>query len=60
MSDNATGDQRDFYMPRVSLVPSGEIPVIAEGTDFAQMTFDADVLKPANGEAIYVDGMPLA
>lgn len=60
VSDNATGDQRDFYMPRVSLVPSGEIPVIAEGTDFAQMTFDADVLKPANGEAIYVDGMPLA
>ena len=60
VSDNATGDQRDFYMPRVSLVPSGEIPVIAEGTDFSQMTFDADVLKPANGEAIYVDGMPLA
>lgn len=60
VSDNATGDQRDFYMPRVSLVPSGEIPVIAEGTDFAQMTFDVDVLKPANGEAIYVDGMPLA
>jgi len=59
-SDDATGDQRDFYMPRVSLVPSGEIPVIAEGTDFAQMTFDVDVLKPANGEAIYVDGMPLA
>lgn len=60
VSNNATGDQRDFYMPRVSLVPSGEIPVIADGTDFAQMTFDADVLKPANGEAIYVDGMPLA
>ena len=60
VSDNATGDKRDFYMPRVSLVPSGELPVIAEGTDFASMQFDADILKPANGEAIYVDGMPLA
>lgn len=60
VSDNATGANRDFYLPRVSLVPSGDLPVIADGTDFAQMQFDADVLKPANGEAIYVDGMPLA
>lgn len=60
VSDNATGANRDFFMPRVSLVPSGELPVIADGTDFASMQFDADVLKPANGEAIYVDGMPLA
>ena len=56
VSDNATGGNRDFYMPRVSLVPSGDLPVIADGTDFSQMQFDADVLKPANGEAIYVDG----
>lgn len=60
VSDNATGSNRDFYMPKVSLVPSGELPVIADGTDFAQMEFEADVLKPSNGEAIYVDGMPLA
>lgn len=59
ISDNATGSQRDYFFPRVSLVPSGELPIIAEGTDFAQMQFDADILKPANGEAIYVDGTPL-
>ena len=59
VSDNATGANRDFYLPRVSLVPSGELPVIADGSDFASMQFDADVLKPANGEAIYVDGMPI-
>lgn len=58
-SDNATGQNRDFFLPLVSLIPSGELPVIAEGTDFTSMTFDADVLKPANGEAIYVDGMPI-
>lgn len=60
VSDNATGKQRDFFMPLVTLAPSGDLPVIADGTDFAQMQFDADVLKPANGEAIYVDGLPLA
>lgn len=59
ISDNATGENRDFFMPRVSLLPSGELPVIAEGTDFAQMQFDADVLKPANSEAIYCDGLPV-
>ena len=59
IADNATGDNRDFYLPSVSLVPSGELPVIAEGTDFAQMQFDCDVLKPANGEAIYCDGLPV-
>lgn len=58
ISDNATGAKRDYFFPRVSLVPSGEMPIIAEGTDFASMQFDADVLKPANGEAIYVDGTP--
>lgn len=59
VSDNATGIKRDFFMPRVSMVPSGDLPVIAEGTDFSQMQFDADVLKPANAEAIYVDGLPV-
>jgi len=59
-SDNAAGANRDYYFPEVTLIPSGELPVIAEGTDFASMQFDVDILKPANGEAIYVDGMPLA
>lgn len=56
-SDNATGENSDYYMPRVSLVPSGDMPVIAEGTEFSSMEFDIDVLKPENGEAIYVDGV---
>ncbi|WP_341674948.1 hypothetical protein [Niveibacterium sp. SC-1] len=58
IADNATGADRDFYMPRVTLTPSGELPVIAEGTDFVQMEFGLEVLKPSNGEAIYVDGRP--
>ncbi len=50
----------DFYFPLVSLAPTGELPVIAEGTDFSSMSFDVDILKPAGGEAIYVDGIALA
>ena len=60
VSDNATGENRDFYFPLVSLAPTGELPVIAEGTDFSSMSFDVDILKPAGGEAIYVDGIALA
>lgn len=58
ISDNASGDDRDFYFPYVSLQPSGDMPIIAEGTDFASMQFTVEVLKPANMEAIYIDGRP--
>jgi len=58
IADNAAGEDRDFYMPSVSLQPSGEMPIIAEGTDFASMQFTVEVLKPANQEAIYIDGRP--
>jgi hypothetical protein len=60
ISDNASGENRDFYMPKVNMTPSGELPVIAEGTDFVKMEFDVEVLKPANAEAIYLDGRPVA
>lgn len=58
IADNASGASRDYYMPKVTLTPSGELPVIAEGTDFVSMEFEVEILKPANQEAIYVDGRP--
>jgi hypothetical protein len=58
-ADNAKGPNLDYWLPRVSLAPSGDLSVIADGTDYNQMTFKADVLKPASGEAVYVDGLPL-
>lgn len=58
VSDNASGADRDYYMPSVNLSPDGDIPIIAEGTDFAKMGYSLEVLKPANAEAIYVDGRP--
>lgn len=58
VSENASGVDRDYYLPYVNLSPDGDIPIIAEGTDFAKMGFSLEVLKPANAEAIYVDGRP--
>lgn len=58
VSENSSGDDRDFYMPYVNLAPDGDLPVITEGTDFVRLGFTLEVLKPANGEAIYVDGRP--
>lgn len=59
VSDNATGGDRDYYMPRVTLTPDGDLPIIAEGTDFVQLSFGLEVLKSANAEAIYCDGRPV-
>ena len=60
VSDNASGGNRDFYMPKVTLTPTGDLPIIAEGTEFVQMQFGLEVLKSANAEAIYADGRPVA
>jgi hypothetical protein len=59
IADNASGADRDFYMPKVNLTPSGDMPVITSDTDFVSMEFSVEILKPANAEAIYVDGRPL-
>lgn len=62
ISDNAVGKKKDWYFPKVSLTPSGDLPLVTEGssTDYAAMAFGLEVLKPANLEAIYCDGRPVA
>lgn len=60
VSDNATGGNRDWYLPKVTLAPSGDLALIAEGTDVVTMEFDLEVLKGANTEAIYCNGRPVA
>lgn len=59
ISDNASGENRDFYMPKVNLTPNGELPVITSDTDYVSMEFTVEILKPSNADAIYVDGRPL-
>jgi hypothetical protein len=58
VSDSPAGENRDYYMPLATLAPNGEIPIITESTDVAAMSFDIEVLKPTNAEAIYIDGRP--
>lgn len=60
VSDNATGGNRDWYMPKVTLAPDGDLALIAEGTDVTQISFGLEVLKSANAEALYCDGRPIA
>ncbi len=60
VSDNAAGGDRDWYMPKVTLTPNGDLPLIAEGTDVVAMEFGLEALKPANGEAVYCNGRPVA
>ena len=62
VSANATGKDRDYYMPKVSLSADGDLTLIAEGdsTDYISLGFALEVLKPANAQAIYCDGRPVA
>ena len=60
VSDNAAGGNRDWYLPKVTLAPEGDLALIAEGDDVVTMEFSLEALKPANGEAIYCDGRPVA
>lgn len=60
VADNAAGTNRDYYMPSVKLTPSGDLPLIAEGTDVVSMEFEVEILTPTAGVAIYCDGRPAA
>lgn len=59
VSDNAAGGNRDYFLPKVKLTASGNLPLIASGTDVVAMEFSLKALKPANAEAIYCDGRPV-
>ena len=44
IADNAHGANRDWFFPNVSLSPTGELPLIQDGTDYSQFGFDVEVL----------------
>lgn len=58
IADNAAGPNRDWYFPSVTISPNGDLPVITDATEFISMQFNVEILKPANQEAIYIDGRP--
>lgn len=57
---NATGPNDDVYMPKVTLSPSGNMQLVASGTEPIAMDFGLEVLKKANAQAIYRAGRPVA
>ncbi len=61
VSNNATGKDRDFYLPKVTLAADGDLTLIAAGdsTEYVSMSFALEVLKAPNAEAIYCDGRPV-
>lgn len=58
LANNISGTNRDYYFPSVSVTPSGGFQLKGGGENptVASMPVTVEILKPANGEAIYIDG----
>jgi hypothetical protein len=59
IEDATRGANRDYYMPKVDLAPSGEFSIKSR-SEFAQLGFTLEVLTPDVGQAIYVTTRPVA
>ena len=59
-ADNASGVNNDWYMPLCEISASGDLPLVSNELDYVEITFSVAILKPANGQAIYVGGRPVA
>lgn len=57
ISMNPVGEKVDFFMPNVKINPSGEFTL--KGDEWQQLTFDVEVLRKGDFEAIYRDGRPV-
>ena len=57
VSDNPTGTQKNYFIPKVSISPDGDYSL--KGDDWQQMSFTFDVLKrDAATESIYIYDNP--
>lgn len=57
LSANASGDDKDWYLPRVRLTPNGSVDLV--GDKFATLTFDLTLLKKGNLPLLFIDGRPV-
>ena len=58
ISDNPTGAQKNYFIPKVSISPDGDYSL--KGDDWQQMSFTFDVLKrDAATESIYIYDTPI-
>jgi len=53
VQDNPTGINKSFYAPKVSVAPSGDVPLVGE--DWETITLEFEVLADANGDYIFLD-----
>lgn len=58
IANNLAGANRDFYFPSVSITPSGSFQLKGGGENpqVGTLGLSVEILKPSNGEAIYIDG----
>lgn len=54
---NPKGDDCNFYMPYVKITPNGDYAL--KGDEWQTIPLSLEILKPAVGEAIYRDGVPV-
>jgi hypothetical protein len=53
---NPKGRQYNYFLPYVKVTPNGDYNL--KGDEWQTLPLSIEVLKPENGEAIYVDGTP--
>lgn len=56
VSKNPKGNQRDFYIPKVTLRPSGDFAL--KGEDWQSASFSVEIGENTGQAAIYIDGRP--
>ncbi len=56
IAHNGVGEDKDFYMPKVSLSPNGEYAL--KGDDWQQISFNVEILRLGTNPNILVDGRP--
>ena len=58
LENNPRGTDRDMFLPFVKITPNGDLAL--KGDDWRQIPFSIEALKPSVGEAIYINGLPVA
>lgn len=57
--DNSEGDNGTYYMPYVTMSPSGDLALKGDGTAWQELKLELEVLKLAGKAAVYRDGSPI-
>lgn len=56
-ANNPKGKNFDYYLPYIRVAPNGDYNL--KGDEWQTIPLSLEILKPANGEAIYLDSRPV-